>query len=512
MQLSDLLKNVPVLEVKGDLSREISSVCYDSKKCDRDSLFVAVPGLKVDGHQFIAEAVERGAAAVVHEKDIASVSNAVFIRVQDCRRVLGLLGKNFYGNPSHHLCLIGITGTNGKTTVSYLLESILQTAGFRTGVIGTINYRFDGRVRPAPHTTPESYELQKILREMLNAGVSHVVMEVSSHSLDLRRVDDCEFDLGVFLNLSQDHLDYHRTLEEYFLAKKRFFNELLERGAKNRPLKMIVNGDDLWGRSIIEEVGASKVLTFGIENAIDIGADHVDLSLEKIHADLKTPSGHFAVRSSLIGRFNLYNILAAVSAAYSLGIGEEAIRKGILHAEAAPGRLQKVSGKEQPTVFVDFAHTDDALRRVLENLSRFREGRIITVFGCGGDRDRGKRPLMGAAAASLSDLTILTSDNPRTEDPVEILRQIEKGVDRTKLLKYQPEDLDRNFDQKGYVVVPDRRKAIQLAVAVAAKEDIVLIAGKGHENYQIIQDKKIPFDDREVTKEVLKMLWPERKP
>jgi UDP-N-acetylmuramoyl-L-alanyl-D-glutamate--2,6-diaminopimelate ligase len=511
LQLLDLLKNVPVLEVQGDLSGEIFSVCYDSKNCGRNSLFVAVPGLKLDGHQFIAEAIERGAAAVVHEKDAAPVNDAVFIKVKDCRRVLGLLGKNFYGNPSRHLCLIGITGTNGKTTVTYLIESILQTAGLRTGVIGTINYRFDGRVRPAQHTTPESYELQKVLREMLDAGVSHVVMEVSSHSLDLRRVDDCEFDLGVFLNLSQDHLDYHRTLEEYFLAKKRFFNEILKEGAKNRPLKMIVNGDDLWGRSIIEDAGASRVLTFGIDSTADIGADHIRLSLKKIHADIKTPSGHFALSASLIGRFNLYNILAAVSAAYSLGIGQDAIRRGILHAEAAPGRLQKVSEKGQPTVFVDFAHTDDALRRVLENLGRFRKGRIITVFGCGGDRDRGKRPLMGAAASSLSDLTVLTSDNPRTEDPVEILRQIEKGVDRTKLFKYRPDDLDRNFDQKGYVVVPDRREAIQLAVAVAAKEDIVLIAGKGHENYQIIKDKKIPFDDREVTKEVLKILWPERK-
>jgi UDP-N-acetylmuramoyl-L-alanyl-D-glutamate--2,6-diaminopimelate ligase len=504
VQIQAVLKDIDIIQVSGVLSGEVSAICYDSRNCKQDSLFVAVSGLKLDGHAYIGEAVDRGAKFVVHEKDYSPPPGVTSIRVLNSRAILGILGKNFYNDPSSRLCLIGVTGTNGKTTVTYILESILKAAGFSVGILGTVNYRFNNKEMPAPHTTPESYELQNILRIMVDQGVTHVVMEVSSHAVDLRRVDECSFDMGIFTNLSQDHLDYHKTLESYFQAKKRLFSEIIPAGKKNYVYRMIINGDDPWGKRIVDEVGSIlPYRTFCIEDKCDMAAEGYTFSLEGTRADINAGGSHIAIFSPLIGKFNLYNILASVTAASLLGIHESFIRTGVENLKNVPGRLEKVSIPGEPEVFVDYAHTEDALNRVLQNLSPFKKGRIITVFGCGGDRDRGKRPLMGKAVTAWSDLAILTSDNPRTEDPLSIIEEIEKGMGGNSARKLLPEELKKNANEKGYVVIPDRREAIETAVTLADNSDIILIAGKGHENYQIIGEKRISFDDRHVAREAL---------
>ena len=504
MQIRAVIKDIETFQISGNMEGDVSAICYNSKNCEKNSLFVAVRGLKFDGHCYIPEAIARGAKFIIHENDYTPPPGVVSIKVANSRRILGLLGKNFYSDPSSHLCLIGVTGTNGKTTVTYLLESILKEAGFRVGVLGTVNYRFNGKVLLAPNTTPESYELQKILREMVDQGITHVVMEVSSHAVDLRRVDDCSFDVGLFTNFSQDHLDYHKTLENYFQAKKRFFDEILPSGKNAHGHAMIINGDDPWGQRLLKEAAAdAPLVTFGIESACDIAVDRYTLTIEGIKAETSTKERSFTLSSHLIGKFNLYNILAAVAASRALNIPDEFIQAGVENLHNIPGRLEKISIPGKPDVFVDYAHTEDALLRVLQNLSAFKKEKIITVFGCGGDRDRGKRPLMGNAATTWSDLTILTSDNPRTENPLSIISQIEAGICKSSVKKFSPGEIGSDMNEKGYVVIPDRRKAIETAVFLAGASDIVLIAGKGHENYQIIGGELFPFDDRHVAKEAL---------
>ena len=506
MDLLELLEKVDVLEVHGTRAREIEGICFDSRRCETDFLFVAVAGMKFDGHLFVPEAVRRGAKAIVYEKEIARHASYTSIRVRDSRRALGVLGKNFFENPSGALGLVGVTGTNGKTTVTYLLESILREAGHEPGVIGTVNYRWGTKVLPASHTTPESFELQRLLAEIRSAGITHVVMEVSSHALELRRVEDCEFDLGVFMNLTQDHLDFHGTMEDYYASKKRFFTDLLAGEKNGRRQGRIINIDDPWGRRLAEELGAKGLVTFGIDSIAFVQAKEAELSLGEIRAEIETPAGAFPLRAPLSGRFNLYNILAATAAAFHLGIPLSAIQRGIETAKPVPGRLEKISESGEPAVFVDYAHSEDALKRVLQNLARFRKGRIITVFGCGGDRDRGKRPLMGRAAAEQSDRVIVTSDNPRTEEPLAIIGAIEGGIDANVMKKISSEELRAAGAGKTYTVVADRREAIGLAIGMASPDDIVLIAGKGHEDYQIIGTVTIPFDDRTVGREALDRL------
>jgi UDP-N-acetylmuramoyl-L-alanyl-D-glutamate--2,6-diaminopimelate ligase len=503
LKLSELIQGVELLKKEGDLSGEVSSVCYDSRLCSKDSLFVAIPGIRLDGHHFIQQALKQGSRSILCERPVDTPAGVTVLRVKDSRQALGIVGKNFFRNPSAALCLVGVTGTNGKTTITYLLESVFRQAGYSPGVIGTINYRYRSKVREAAHTTPESFDLQGMLREMLDAGVSHVVMEVSSHALDQKRVDDCEFDAGIFTNLSQDHLDYHRTLEAYFQAKRRFFSEVLGQRNKGRQ-GMIINSDDIFGRRILQEMPPSQVLSFGLEGSCDIGATRFSFSLEGIDAEIRTPRGTFPVKAPLVGRYNLYNILAAAAAAHFLDIESRTVQAGLSNIGTIPGRLEKVSVAEEPAVFVDYAHTEDALKNVIENLLSFKKARLITVFGCGGDRDRGKRPLMGKVVVTRSDLSILTSDNPRTEDPLAILRQIEDGVEKVGVTKYAIEDVRKGFDGKGYVVIPDRREAIREAIRLAGPEDIVLVAGKGHETYQIIGTEKFPFDDRDECREALK--------
>lgn len=504
VELSLLLDGIDVVSISGEMKEPVSEICYDSRSCVEDALFVSIPGLKFDGHDYIDAAIQKGARYIVHEKDISRRRDITYIKVGDSRRTLGKLGKNFFRNPTAELCLIGVTGTNGKTTVTYLLESILKAAGFQVGVIGTINYRFCDESHESSITTPESIDLQRIFKQMLDAGVTHVIAEVSSHALDLARVDDCDHDMGIFTNLSQDHLDYHHTLENYYQAKKRFFLEILKDGKK-----MIINADDPWGQRMIQEMGI-RTITFGINNKSDVSVGIFDLSLDGIRAEIRTDQGTFAIKTPMIGKFNLYNILASAAVASRLNISQQVIKEGIESMHSVPGRFQKVSSESDPAVFVDYAHTDDALRNVLENLSHFKKKNIITVFGCGGDRDRGKRPLMGKAASELSDFTIITSDNPRTEDPLEIIGQIEAGITNNSIKKYAPEDINGVIGEKGYVMIPDRREAIHMAVSIAEPLDIILIAGKGHEHYQIIGDKKFPFDDAVVAREALRKRKTER--
>ncbi|HQK99801.1 MAG TPA: UDP-N-acetylmuramoyl-L-alanyl-D-glutamate--2,6-diaminopimelate ligase [Smithellaceae bacterium] len=474
---------------------EVSAICFAADRCVPGSLFVAVRGLVHDGHDFIGRALERGARYIVHSKDVTLPDEVVSIRVPDCRRALGRLAKNFFRDPSSRLTLIGVTGTSGKTTVSYLLEAILAQAGFSTGVVGTVNYRYAGKTFPAPNTTPESSDMQAILRDMLDAGITHVIAEVSSHALDLKRVDDCDFDLGIFTNLSPEHLDYHQDMDDYFRAKKRLFTEVLAQSRKGRSPRAIINADDEWGRKLRSDL-PGDALMYGLSVHNEIRLTDESISLDGISATLRVGEQSVQIYSPLIGRFNLSNILAAAAAAHLLGVEPSVIASGIASLHGVPGRLERVPSAAGIHVFVDYAHKPDALHQVLSNLDRLKQKKILTVFGCGGNRDRAKRPLMGETAVRLSDLTIVTSDNPRREDPLAIIDEILAGIDSEKYARCDAERLSAWRGERGYAVIADRREAIAAAVKAAQTGDIILIAGKGHEDYQILGVQKVPFDDR----------------
>ena len=504
MQLTRLMKGLDIIHLAGKTAEDVSGVFFSASQCVENSLFVAIKGLMKDGHDFIDEAISQGAKFIVYERDRQFPSSVTAIKVSDSRRALGLIARNYFNDPSANLTLIAVMGTNGKTTISYLLESILKEAGFPCGVLGTINYRYNNKTYAAPNTTPESYEMQKIMRDMADDGITHVVSEVSSHAVDLKRVDDCDFDLGVFTNLTRDHLDYHLTMENYFQAKKRFFSEILPQSRKVHRQKMVINADDPWGQRILSEVSL-PALTYGMEHDRAVRPVHYELSLKGISAEINLAGDTVFIKSPLIGKFNLYNILAAMGAAFILQIPAPVIQRGIEKLSNVPGRLEPVVSAAPFNVFVDYAHTDDALRRVLQTLNELRKKRIITVFGCGGNRDRGKRPLMGEAAVRYSDLTIVTSDNPRLEDPLEIIAEIETGIDRSNVRKMEAAPLQFNSEHSLYTVIPDRRNAIEAAIGAAEKDDIILIAGKGHEDYQILGTEKISFDDRVVARKILEL-------
>ncbi len=485
--------------LRGSLETPVTAVAYDSRQVQPGGLFVAVRGLQTDGHRFIDQAVGRGARSIVCEEAPKLAADVTLVKVGDSREALARLAAAFHRHPTRELDLIGITGTNGKTTTSYVLEEILGAAGWRPGVVGTVNARFGGQVRPAVMTTPESLDLQGLLREMREHEVSHVVLEVSSHALDLRRADGCRFAAGVFTNLSQDHLDYHGDLETYFRAKKRLFTELLRNGGPAATLA-VINADDPYGRRLLAKVKVPR-LAYGLHTGSEVRPEEFRLSQEGLTARLATPWGPVEVRSALVGRHNLYNILAASAAALGLGASPEAVARGLGSIRGVAGRLERVAVPGRPVVFVDYAHTPDALEQALATLGSLNFRRIITVCGCGGDRDRSKRPLMGAAAARGSDLTIVTSDNPRTEDPLAIIGQIVPGVREAGMVAVEPEEARQGA--RGYLVEPDRRAAIRLAVAVGEAGDAILLAGKGHENYQILGTTKIHFDDREEARAAL---------
>jgi UDP-N-acetylmuramoyl-L-alanyl-D-glutamate--2,6-diaminopimelate ligase len=499
MELKRLLEGVEVKKIAGDTLKEVEGIAYHSRQIEKGFLFAAIRGLEADGHQFIEEAIKRGAEAVVSEEE-REVSNRTLILVPNSRQALARISSNFYGDPSSRLKLIGITGTNGKTTTTYLLESIFRKAGRSVGVIGTINYRFGQKITPAPNTTPESLDLQRILQEMLKEGASHVIMEVSSHGLDLDRVFGCQFDGAVFTNLTSEHLDYHKTLEQYFESKKKLFSDCLLKSRKKRRFA-VTNLDDPRGEKIVEGIDL-PIIRYGLTPSCDITADQVASSFEGLSCRVRTPKGHLSIRSKLIGDFNVYNILAAVSVGVGMDLPLETLKEGVEGLEGVLGRFEKVGNTGGLRVIVDYAHTHDALERVLLGLKRIVEngtqnhGKIITVFGCGGDRDRTKRPLMGEVAGKHSDLAILTSDNPRTEDPLAILEEVERGLKSLPLEEWHPNEIEFWRSKKGYLKVPDRREAIRMAIRLAQSSDTVLIAGKGHEDYQIIGKKRFPFDDR----------------
>ena len=437
---------------------------------------------------------------VVTEQELAPPPGVTVVRVEQARLALAHISAAFYDHPSRELTLVGITGTNGKTSTTYLLEAILGAAGYRVGVVGTVNYRVGDQTWPAPVTTPESLDLQRLLREMRTRGVTHVFLEVSSHALDLRRVDCAAFDAGVFTNLSQDHLDYHRNLDEYFAAKARLFLEILANGCGSRGLS-VLNLDDPRGLDLKDAVPV-PVLTYGVHPDSQVRPRTVHFRHDGLEATLTTPAGEVEITSRLVGPFNLANILAAAATALGLGIDPEAVARGIASLPGVPGRLERFGPPEGPGVFVDYAHTPAAITQALAALETLNFSRLITVFGCGGDRDRTKRPLMGQVAAEKSQLVIVTSDNPRTEDPLAIIREIEPGLETSGLPRLTAAEAQRG--EAGYLVVPDRREAIRLAVSLARPGEAVLVAGKGHENYQIWGAERRHFDDREEVARALK--------
>ena len=498
MDITDVIKNIPLTAPVEISAGDVASVCYHSGSCRENSLFVAIRGLKANGHRFVADAATKGARWVIHEEPVEAPGGVMLLPVADSRKALGTAAQNFYRHPSADLCLIGVTGTNGKTTITYLLESVFTAAGFSPGVLGTVNYRYGKQILPAPNTTPESLDLQKILRQMADDKTTHCIAEVSSHALDLGRVDDCDFDVAVFTNLTQDHLDYHGTMEAYYKAKERLFCDLIPRSRKSRSPNKVINGDDPWCARLKELEG---ILTFGISPQHDVWADDIHISLDGIEARIHLPGTSFPLASCLTGQFNLYNILAAVACACALDVPPEAIRTGIAQMPGVPGRMERVSVSGEPCVFVDYAHTDDALANALETLRTFGNDRLITLFGCGGGRDQGKRPKMGKVASQLSNRVIITSDNPRSEDPLVIIEEIERGI-LPEMPKVSPAELFAD-KKHGYCVIPDRREAIETAIRLAHKDDIILIAGKGHEDYQIIGEKRLFFDDRVVARSSL---------
>jgi UDP-N-acetylmuramoyl-L-alanyl-D-glutamate--2,6-diaminopimelate ligase len=465
-----------------------TAVVYDSRQAVPGSVFVALRGQAADGTGFAGEAVARGAVAVVSEAPAPASSSAVWVQVADARLALAALAAAFYRHPSDELTLVGITGTNGKTTTSYLLASIFEAAGLRCGRIGTTGYRVGERDYDAPRTTPEAPELQRMLRDMVAQGGAACVMEVSSHALALRRADHLRFAAAIFTNLTRDHLDFHRDMEDYFLAKRRLF-ELLPAGAP-----AVVNADDRRAQDVIAVSG--RPFTYAIDTAADVRPGPLAYSLDGLSFDVRTPTGMLHLESPLVGRPNAYNILAAVAAATALDLPSSAIEDGVRRLANVPGRFHVVSAPgDDVRVVVDYAHTDDALRNLLETARPLASGRIVTVFGCGGDRDRSKRPLMGAVAARLSDLVIVTSDNPRSEDPEQIIEEIKRGIvmpaDRTPRGQTATKGTP-------FLAIVDRKAAIETAVKEARGGDLVLVAGKGHEKYQVIGDRTLPFDDVDV--------------
>lgn len=458
----------------------LSGLAYDSRRVSPGVAFVAVRGEHFDGAAFAAEAVARGAVAVVSESAAPDHGAVPWLRVTDARLALAVLSSWHFGDPSHELRVVGVTGTNGKTTTSYLVRAILEHAGYPCGLIGTVQYSVGADLFDAPRTTPESLDLQEMFRRMVDAGARACSIEVSSHALALRRVDTTRFAAAVFTNLTRDHLDFHGDMDRYFSAKRRLF-ELLPDGAP-----AVINVDDARGADLARDLPG--VVSYGVSAPAHVRPAAVSPSLDGLAFDVVTPAGTFPVASRLIGPFNLYNVLSAVATGVALGLPIPAIQEGLARQSAVPGRLEVVSGAEDDvTAVVDYAHTDDALRNVLEAVRPLTRGRLVTVFGCGGDRDRTKRPLMGQVAARLSDVVIVTSDNPRSEDPERIIDEIEEGVgSRAHWFRHA-----------------DRRDAIARAIGEAAPDDLVVVAGKGHERYQVVGTRVLPFDDVAVVREAL---------
>jgi len=485
VRLATLLEGVDVRSGTPPADMRIQQVTNDSRRVQPGALFVAIHGEAADGNVFAKDAAARGAVAVLSATTPPADWNdeITWIRVSEPRKALATAGANFYGRPANALRLVGVTGTNGKTTTTSLIDSIIKASGAKTGLFGTIAYHTPLGDKPAPNTTPESVDLQSFFAEIRDAGGSYATMEASSHALVLDRLWGCHFAAAVFTNLTRDHIDFHKTFENYFAAKRRLF----EGTGAGAPDVAVVNTDDEWGKKL---VGVSKrTLTYGLQNGTDLKAKKFQLSFNGLNFAAHTPNGPIQVESPLVGRINVYNILAAIGAGIGLGFSNEVIEAGIRNLLAVAGRFQRIDQGQPFLVVVDYAHTDDALENLIKTARELiTKGRIITVFGCGGSRDRTKRPIMGETSGRLSDLSILTSDNPRQEDPLKIISDIVVGMQKSG---------------GKYMIEADREKAIKLAIEEARTGDIVLLAGKGHEDYQIFADHTIHFDDREVARKAL---------
>ena len=485
MKLKRLIEALPGATPDGALDREITGIAYDSRRVTPGMMFVAVPGRHTDGHEFISNAVERGAAAIVCERNGFSHPRATRIQVADVREALARAAATFYGNPSAGLKIIGITGTNGKTTVSFMVKSMLEGAGIKTGLLGTVQYEIGDRVIPAQRTTPEALEVQQMMAQMAKAGCQACVMEVSSHALEQKRVLGVEFDVAIFTNLTRDHLDYHGTMDRYFAAKQKLF-AAVARGRKKSAT--IINIDDSFGAALSGKYKVDHEYTYGFQ-AARLHATKLELGKDGSRFVVETPERKFPIRLPLIGRHNVYNALAAIGAGMALDVHLLKIQAALNAMQPVPGRLESIACGQPFGVFVDYAHTDDALKNVLQTLREITTGRVLVAFGCGGNRDSGKRAKMGRIAAELADYTCITSDNPRKESPEKIAAQIEEGY--------------RAVKQQDYVIELDRKRALQHIIGMAGEGDSVLIAGKGHEAYQEFEDTVVPFDDRLHAREAL---------
>jgi len=486
MNLSKVIEGVEIQSFYGTKDIVIKGIAYDSRKVKKDYIFVCIKGLKTDGHNFINDSIKNGAKVIIIEKDIHNLElikqQVSIIKVKDSRLVLSKISDNFYGNPSHKLKIIGITGTNGKTSITYLTNTLLESNGIKCGLLGTINNRIGDKIINTSRTTPEAPELHSLFKKMIEANVEVCTMEVSSHALDLFRVEDVAFNIGIFTNLTPDHLDYHENMEEYKNAKIKLFYKTSDIN--------IINIDDKYGKEIYDSIKElnTPLLSYSIKEKSDIYATNIEMESTYSTFTLVTPKFSGKVRLNIPGLFSIYNLLASISVCYSLGFDFSMIKNGIASIKPVKGRFETVTNNKGLNIIVDYAHTPDALENVLNTIKQFAKNRIIVVFGCGGDRDRTKRPVMGKVASSLSDICIITNDNPRTEDPNQIIKDILKGIDVKK---------------SNYKIIMDRREAIKKAINIAEKGDFILIAGKGHETYQIIGDKTYEFDDTEVAKSFL---------
>lgn len=487
MKLEELLEGVENIGIRGEGSIEITGIRYDSRDVEPGSLFVAVRGERFDGNRFIPDAVGRGAGAIVSESPLVrdSLPGVAWIRVASSRTALGALASRFFGRPTGRLRLVGVTGTNGKTTTAHIVASVLSGGGRDpVALFGTTGYRFGETFVEAERTTPEAPDLERLFSQAIQAGCRDAVMEVSSHALALHRVDFLDFDAAVFTNLSGDHLDFHGDMESYFNSKKRLFSGV---GGTPPPLVVLNRNDPRW-MALAEAALNARRITYGTDDSADVYPSRVAVSHAGVEADIMTPSGKLSLKSRLFGRPNLSNLCAAVGVGEGFELDHDRIVAGIENMPAVPGRFERVDAGQDFLVFVDYAHTDDALDKVLETTRPLASGRLIVVFGAGGGRDRSKRPRMGEAAGRGADFTILTSDNPRDEEPEAIIREIEAGLRPTR---------------GAFASIPDRRAAIGEALSMARAGDVVLIAGKGHEQYQMVGSRAFPFDDREVVRELL---------
>jgi UDP-N-acetylmuramoyl-L-alanyl-D-glutamate--2,6-diaminopimelate ligase len=496
MQLAQILKNCPIQQVHGNMDHDVTGMHYDSRQIRPGDAFFALRGVVSDGHAFISSAVASGAKVVFCEERFENAEQVTTVLVENSRQAMAMAASEFYGNPTRDMKVVGITGTNGKTTITYLLEEILQQASLSPAVVGTINYRYGSDLRQAPHTTPEALDLMKQVSDFKENGARSLVMEVSSHALDQCRADGVHFEVGVFTNLTPEHLDYHVDMEGYFTSKYHLFKELLPRD-KGRA---VINVDDVYGQRLADML--PDALTCSRDQKADIYPEILEISLSGIRMRVATPLGKVEVVSPLLGDYNAENLLCAVGAGVALDLPPKTIAAGLAKAAGVPGRLEQISNDRDAVILVDYAHTGDALKRVIDAMHDLAPRRILTVFGCGGDRDRSKRPIMAEVAARGSDIAIATSDNPRTEDPEQILADVRKGLVKVHECEWSQAEAATG-DGKGYVVIQDRGEAIQFAVSLLQPGDLLLVTGKGHEDYQILAGGRIHFDDREELRKAL---------